>query len=59
MRWLTLRAHTDNAQREHILATLAHCGHQVTQAARLLGVERSHLYKIMRRLGIERPKEGK
>ena len=43
-----------DAEREIVLAALeAHSGH-VTQTAASLGLERSHLYKKMRALGIQR-----
>jgi DNA-binding NtrC family response regulator len=44
----------EDAEREIILAALARQGENVTETARALGLERSHLYKKMRALGIKR-----
>ena len=44
----------EDAEREIILAALARSGENVTEAARALSLERSHLYKKMRALGIKR-----
>ncbi len=41
------------AEREYILKKLEETGGNVTRAAELLGLERSHLYRKMRALGIE------
>lgn len=41
------------AEREYILKKLEETGGNVTRAAALLGLERSHLYRKMRSLGIE------
>ena len=43
-----------DAEREIILGALAHHDDHVTQTAAALGLERSHLYKKMRALGIQR-----
>jgi len=40
------------AEREYILKKLEEAGGNVTRAAELLGLERSHLYRKMRSLGI-------
>jgi len=44
----------EEAEREIILAALERHGENVSEAARALGLERSHLYKKMRGLGIKR-----
>ena len=46
----------ETAEREYILRKLDETGGNVTRAAELLGLERSHLYRKMRSLGIA-PKE--
>ena len=43
-----------DAERDIILQALQHHGGHVTQTAAALGLERSHLYKKMRALGIRR-----
>ncbi|MGH9498124.1 MAG: sigma-54-dependent transcriptional regulator [Terriglobales bacterium] len=40
-------------ERETILAELKRSGYQITKAAKLLGLERSHLYKKAEQLGID------
>ncbi|HTT72318.1 MAG TPA: sigma-54 dependent transcriptional regulator [Anaeromyxobacteraceae bacterium] len=44
----------EEAEREIILAALAENGENVSETARSLGLERSHLYKKMRGLGLRR-----
>ena len=44
----------EEAEREIILAALARNGENVSETARALGLERSHLYKKMKGLGIKR-----
>jgi DNA-binding NtrC family response regulator len=44
----------EEAEREFVLAALGRHGDSVTEAARELGLERSHLYKKMKALGIRR-----
>ncbi|MDW8361226.1 MAG: helix-turn-helix domain-containing protein, partial [Myxococcales bacterium] len=51
----TLRQVRERAEREHILATLDACGWNISRAAGLLGLERTHLHKKMRAYGIRRP----
>ena len=46
------------AEREIILEALAASGSHVANTARELGLERSHLYKKMRALGIDHRREG-
>jgi transcriptional regulator with GAF, ATPase, and Fis domain len=48
-----LRDRIAQAEREIILATLDRCGGNVAETARALDLERSHLYKKMRALGIK------
>jgi DNA-binding NtrC family response regulator len=47
----------EQAEREIILAALERNGDNVTETARALGLERSHLYKKMRALGVKRGEE--
>ncbi len=44
----------EEAEREILLAALARNGENVSETARALGLERSHLYKKMKGLGIKR-----
>ncbi len=49
----------EDAEREIIIRTLAFAGDNVTEAARLLDLERGHFYKKMKALGLRRgPPEG-
>ncbi len=49
----------EDAEREIIIRTLAFAGDNVTEAARLLDLERGHVYKKMKALGLRRgPPEG-
>jgi two-component system nitrogen regulation response regulator NtrX len=50
----TLREVRDQVERDYILACLEATGGNITQAAQILGIERSNLHKKMRALGIER-----
>jgi two-component system, NtrC family, nitrogen regulation response regulator NtrX len=52
------REQVDDAEREIILTALAHTRDNVTEAARLLDLERGHFYKKMKALGIRRGAEG-
>ena len=49
----TLAARTDAFERETIRAELERSQHSMTEAARALGLERSHLYKKCAQLGID------
>jgi DNA-binding NtrC family response regulator len=49
----TLAARTDAFERETIRAELERSQHNMTEAARALGLERSHLYKKCAQLGID------
>lgn len=49
----TLAARVENFERETILAELKRTGFHVTNAAKTLGLERSHLYKKAEQLGID------
>jgi DNA-binding NtrC family response regulator len=49
----TLAARIDGFERETILAELDAAHHNMTEAARALGLERSHLYKKCAQLGID------
>ncbi len=48
----TLRSAVEQAEREAVEAALAKTSGNVTQAARLLGIERPSLHRILKRLGI-------
>ncbi len=52
-----LRDLVDEAEREIVLAALERHGDNVSETARALGLERSHLYKKMRALGLRREPE--
>lgn len=49
----TLAARVENFERETIVAELKRAGFHVTNAAKSLGLERSHLYKKAEQLGID------
>jgi two-component system nitrogen regulation response regulator NtrX len=49
----TLREVRDQVERDYILACLEATGGNITQAAQILGIERSNLHKKMRTLGIQ------
>ncbi len=49
----SLRDAVDNFEREYIQATIRRTEGNMTDAARLLGLERSHLYKKIKKLGLE------
>ena len=53
----TLAERVENFERETILAELKRAGFHVTNAAKTLGLERSHLYKKAEQLGIDVRKE--
>lgn len=53
----TLAGRVENFEREVILAELKRSGFHMTNAAKALGLERSHLYKKAEQLGIEIGKE--
>jgi DNA-binding NtrC family response regulator len=50
----TFREQVEDAEREIIQFTLAHTEDNVTEAARLLDLERGHFYKKMKALGLRR-----
>ena len=52
-RFPSFKAATDAYQREFILHKLAQHGGNVSKAAEEMGVDRSHLYRRMRSLGIK------
>jgi two-component system nitrogen regulation response regulator NtrX len=51
---VTLKAFRENTDREYIKSTLQKCQGNVSEAARILGVERTNLHKKMKSLGIDR-----
>jgi DNA-binding NtrC family response regulator len=53
----TFREQVEDAEREIILHTLAYTQDNVTEAARLLDLERGHFYKKMKALGLRRGAE--
>jgi DNA-binding NtrC family response regulator len=50
----TFREQVEDAEREIILHVLAHTHDNVTEAARILDLERGHFYKKMKALGLRR-----
>jgi DNA-binding NtrC family response regulator len=52
-----LAAEMESHERALVMAVLERSGWRMTRAARELGLERSHLYKKLRALGIDRPTE--
>jgi DNA-binding NtrC family response regulator len=48
-----LSERVESFERESILAELKRCNYHVTNTARALGLERSHLYKKAEQLGID------
>ena len=50
---LTLQAHLDRAAERRIRGALARCEGRRAEAARSLGVERTTLYRLMKKFGIE------
>ena len=51
----SLRAARDEFERGHILATIAECQGNLSEAARVLDVERTSLYRMIERLGLKVP----
>ncbi len=51
----TLQEHLDRASADHVRAALARTGGKRVEAARRLGVDRTTLYRLMRRYGIDAP----
>jgi two-component system nitrogen regulation response regulator NtrX len=51
----TLRDTLDDLERQILVRTLDSLGWRMTEAASALGLERSHLYKKLKSLGVERP----
>jgi DNA-binding NtrC family response regulator len=51
------RDQVDDAEREIIRKTLSYTRDNVTEAARLLDLERGHFYKKMKALGMRRGKD--
>jgi len=50
---LPLKEAADDFEREYIQKILDDCGNNITKAAAHLGLERSHLYKKMKALGMK------
>ncbi|WP_283247254.1 helix-turn-helix domain-containing protein, partial [Corallococcus exiguus] len=50
----TFREQVEDAEREIIQRVLAHTHDNVTEAARILDLERGHFYKKMKALGLRR-----
>ena len=50
----TLKQAVEDFERDYILKTLTGAGDNMARAARTLGLERSHLYKKLKSLGIDR-----
>ena len=53
----SLASRVENFEREVILSELKRAGFHMTNAAKALGLERSHLYKKAEQLGIDIRKE--
>ena len=51
---MSLRSFREAVEREFIRQRLHQCGWNVSRAAESLGIERTHLHKKMRVLGIQR-----
>ncbi len=51
----SLRETLDDLERQILVRTLDSLGWRMTEAASALGLERSHLYKKLKSLGVERP----
>ena len=49
----TLAERVDAFERDVLLAELKHHGYRMTETAKVLGLERSHLYKKCQALGID------
>jgi two-component system nitrogen regulation response regulator NtrX len=49
----TLKAACEQFEREYIKKTISQAGSNMTRAAEILGLERSHLYKKMKALGMD------
>jgi DNA-binding NtrC family response regulator len=54
----TLSERMDSHERDEILAELKKHNYKMTDTARALGLERSHLYKKCQQLGIEHKNAG-
>jgi two-component system NtrC family response regulator len=54
----TLDAVVERAEREAVMAALSQSRGNLAGAARTLGVERASLYRILKRLGMERAQDG-
>jgi transcriptional regulator of acetoin/glycerol metabolism len=50
-------ASLEDMERRHVAAVLAHTGGNVSQSARILGIDRVTLYNKMKRYGIRRDGE--
>jgi two-component system nitrogen regulation response regulator NtrX len=48
----TLRQARELFEREYIARVVGSCGGNMSRAARVLGLERSHLYRKLRALGL-------
>jgi two-component system nitrogen regulation response regulator NtrX len=48
----TLREAREQFERQYVARVLEECGGNMSRAARVLGLERSHLYRKLRALGV-------
>ena len=55
---MSLRDVRDEVERKYIRSKLIECGWNITQAAQILGIERTNLHKKMKQLGIRREGHG-
>ena len=53
----SLKQAVDEFERDYILKTIRGADNNIARAARILGLERSHLYKKMKTLGIDRQED--
>ena len=49
----SMKAVRDDSERRHLLSVLSECDWNITEAARVLEVDRTTLYRLMDRLGVE------
>jgi two-component system nitrogen regulation response regulator NtrX len=55
---LPLKQFKNELEQKYILHVLESCGQNITQAAKILRIERAYLYAVMARLGIQRQTES-
>lgn len=55
---VTLKQYKSSMEQKYIQQVLEACAQNVTQAAKILGIDRAYLYSVMARLGIQRKTES-